>query len=93
MYAVLIEVDVSSVDRDQGMHALREQIVPAIKQLPGFQSGTWLPGNQDGKGLSLTLWDTEANAQTMAERFGIDANPTESAFVARCEVREVAATA
>jgi hypothetical protein len=93
MYAVLIEVDVSSVDRDQGMHALREQIVPAIKQLPGFQSGTWLPGNQEGKGLSLTLWDTEANAQTMAERFGIGANPTESAFVARCEVREVAATA
>jgi len=93
MYAVLIEVDVSGVPRDAGLQALREQIVPSIKQLPGFQSGTWLPGNDDGKGLSLTLWDTESNAQSMAERFGIGSNPTTSAAIARCEVREVAVTA
>ena len=93
MYAVLIEVDVSGVDRDQGLTALREQIVPAIKAMPGFQSGTWLPGNEDGKGLSFTLWDTEANAKQMAERFGIGSNPAMRAMVARCEVREVAATA
>jgi hypothetical protein len=55
MYAVLIEVDVTGVDPDQGLKALREQIVPSIKAMPGFQSGTWLPGNDDGKGLSLTL--------------------------------------
>ncbi len=93
MYAVLIEVEVSGVPRDAGLKALREQIVPSIKQLPGFQSGTWLPGNENGKGLSLTVWDTEANARTMAERFGIGSNPAMSASVARCEVREVALTA
>ncbi len=93
MYAVLIEVDVSGVPSDAGLQALREQIVPSIKQLPGFQSGTWLAGNDDGNGLSLTLWDTKANAQTMAERFGIGSNPTMSAAVARCEIREVAVTA
>lgn len=93
MYAVLIEVDVSGVDRDPGLTALREQIVPAIKAMPGFQSGTWLPGNEDGKGLSLTLWDTEADARVMADRFGIGSNLAMSAMVARCEVREVAATA
>ena len=91
MYAVLIEVDVSEVDEEQGLQTLREQIVPAIKQLPGFQSGTWLPGNEDGKGLSLTVWDNREHAQTMAERFGIGSSPTESAWIARCEVREVAA--
>ena len=93
MYAVLIEVEVSGVDRDQGLTALREQIVPAIKAMPGFQSGTWLTGNEDGKGLSLTLWETEANGEVMADRFGIGSNPAMSAMVARCEVREVAATA
>jgi hypothetical protein len=93
MYAVLIEVDVAGLDRDEGLLALREQIVPAIKQLPGFQSGVWLPGNEDGRGLSLTVWDSEAHAQTMADRFGIGANPAASASVVRCEVREVAATA
>ncbi len=54
MYAVLIEVNVSDVDRKEGLKGLREQIVPAISQLPGFQSGVWLPGNAAGRGLSLT---------------------------------------
>jgi hypothetical protein len=93
MYAVLIEVDVAGVEPGAGLQALREQIVPAIRQLPGFQSGTWLTGNQDDRGLSLTLWDTEEHARTMAERFGVGASPAMRASVARCEVREVAATA
>lgn len=93
MYAVLIEVDTSGVEREAGLAALREHVVPAIKQLPGFQSGTWLPGNEAGLGLSLTLWDTEENARAMAERFGVGSSPALSASIARCEVREVAATA
>lgn len=93
MHAVLIEVDVAGVDRDQGLTALREQIIPAITQLPGFRSGTWLPGNEEDKGLSLTLWDTEEHAHVMADRFGTGSNPATSAMISRCEVREVAATA
>ena len=93
MYAVLIEVDVLRVDREAGLRALREQIVPAITSMPGFKSGTWLTGNDDGKGLSLTLWDSSDHAQAMAERFGIGSSPAMDATTARCEVREVAATA
>lgn len=93
MYAVLIEVDVAGVDPQQGLRALREQIVPSISQMGGFHSGTWLGGNADGKGLSFTLWDTEADAQVMADRFGPGSSPTASASVVRCELREVAATA
>jgi hypothetical protein len=93
MYAVLIEVDVAGVDPESGIHVLREQIVPAIKQLPGFQSGTWLTGNEQGRGLSLTVWDSEEHARTMADRFGVGSSPAMSASISRCEVREVAATA
>jgi hypothetical protein len=93
MYAVLIEVDVTGVDPEEGLRALQEQIVPAIRQLPGFRSGTWLTGNQDGRGLSLTLWDTDQHARTMAKRFGPGSNPTASASVVRCKIRDVAATA
>ena len=93
MYAVLIEVDVSGVDRDAGLQGLREHVVPAIRQLPGFTSGTWLTGNQHGRALSLTLWETEGDARGMAERFGPGSSPQASATVTRCEVREVAATA
>lgn len=92
MHAVLIEVDVSGVDREQGLTVLREQIVPGIRAMPGFQSGTWLAGNDEGRGLSLTVWDTEEHARGMAERFGPGSGPTANASVARCEVREVAAS-
>jgi hypothetical protein len=93
MHAVLIEVDVQGVDPEQGIAVLREQIVPAIKGMPGFQSGTWLTGGAEGTGLSLTLWDTEDSARLMAERFGPGSSPTASASVVRCELRDVAATA
>jgi hypothetical protein len=90
---VLIEVDVAGVEREAGLSVLREQVVPAIKQLSGFRSGVWLPGNEQGRGLSLTVWDSEENARAMAERFGGGGGPDMPATVARCEVREVAATA
>lgn len=93
MFAVLIEIDVAGVDREQGLVVLREHVVPAITALPGFVSGTWLSGGPEGKGLSLTLWETESDASTMADRFGPGSNPTTSASVIRCEIREVAATA
>jgi hypothetical protein len=93
MHAVLIEVDVAGADPQQGLRALREQIVPSITQMAAFQSGTWLGGNADGKGLSFTLWDTEDNARVMADRFEPGSSPAASAPVVRCEVREAAATA
>lgn len=93
MKAVLIEVNVTGVDRDEGVEGLRERIVPAISGMPGFVSGTWLTGNQDGRGLSLTVWESDVQAQAFADRFGVGASPQAGASVERCEVREVAATA
>ena len=93
VFAVLIEVDVQGVDEDAGLTTLREQIVPAIKSLPGFRSGTWLPGNEDGKGLSLTVWDTEADAQVMAERFGPGSSPTAGAACPGVSMAELPSSA
>ncbi len=93
MRAVLIEVNVAGVDREAGLQGIREHLVPAISQMPGFRSGTWLTGNDAGLGLSLTIWDTDEHAQAFADRFGIGAAPQAGAAVRRCELREVAATA
>jgi hypothetical protein len=93
MRAVLIEVNVEGVDAQAGLDGLRNQLVPAIKALPGFLSGTWLTGNEHGRGLSLTIWKTDEHAQAFADRFGPGASPQAGAAVERCELREVAATA
>ncbi|HEX8008054.1 MAG TPA: hypothetical protein VF482_16680 [Trebonia sp.] len=93
MHAVLIEIYVGNVVREEGLKGLREQIVPAITALPGFQSGTWLTGNDKGLGLSLTVWDTKEHAEAMAAMFGPGSSPQAGASIRRCEVREVSATA
>ena len=67
MKAVLIEVNVSGVDRDAGVEGLRERIVPAISGMPGFVSGTWLTGNEAERGLSLTVWESEEQAQVFGQ--------------------------
>jgi hypothetical protein len=55
MYAALVEVSVAGVDRDSGIAGLRNHLVPAIRSMPGFLSGTWLTGGGDETGLSLTV--------------------------------------
>jgi heme-degrading monooxygenase HmoA len=93
MYAALIEVDVAGVDREAGSAGLREHLVPAIKRMRGFVSGTWLLGGADGRGLSLTVWATEEDANAFANQFDVGSSPQGDATVARREVREVAASA
>ena len=39
--------------------------------------------NADGCGLSLTLWDSEASAQHMADTFGIGSSPHGSASIVK----------
>jgi hypothetical protein len=48
---VLIEVDVAGVDREAGLEALRGHVVPGIRQLPGFRSGTCPSGNEHDRAL------------------------------------------
>ncbi|MDQ6779095.1 MAG: hypothetical protein M3071_23375 [Actinomycetota bacterium] len=93
MRAVLIEVNVEGVDAQAGLDGLRNHLVPAIKAMPGFLSGTWLTGNEHGRGLSLTIWKTSEDAHAFADRFGPGSSPQAGAAVERCEVREVGATA
>ena len=93
MHAVLVEVDTSGADPEEAMRRLREEIVPTVKQAPGFQSGTWLRPNQDAKGAGLLLFDTEENAQAAASIVAVGASPQPGVVVERSEVREVAVTA
>ena len=41
MHALILEVDTSGAEREESVRRLREEIVPAVSQAPGFQSGTW----------------------------------------------------
>ena len=94
MHAVLIEVDTSGQpDPEAGLKGLREQVVPAVSQAPGFQAGYWLRPRDDANGTSLVLFDTEANAEAASQALGVGSEPMPGVTVVRREVREVAASA
>jgi hypothetical protein len=94
MHAVLIEVDTSGQpDRELGLKNLRENIVPGVSQAPGFQAGYWLRPLDDGKGMSLVLFDTEEHAEAASRALSVGSGPAPGVTVLRREVREVAASA
>jgi hypothetical protein len=92
MHAVLLEVDLSGTEREEGLKNLRGTVVPMVKQAPGFQSGTWLD-RFAGKGLSVVVFEGEQNAQAMASMLAVGSSPSPGVTVERCEVREVIASA
>lgn len=94
MYAVLIEVDTSGQpDREVGLKALREEIVPSASKAPGFRAGYWLRPLADARGTSLVLFDTEENAEAASEALSVGSSPMPGVTVVRREVRAVAASA
>jgi hypothetical protein len=93
MHAVLVEVDLSGTEPEQAIRGLQEEVIPRVKQAPGFQSGTWTRKAGERRGLSLLLFDSEENAQAAAGMVSVGSNPQPGVTVERSEVREVVATA
>ena len=94
MYAVLIEVYTSGQpDREVGLKALREEIVPGVSNAPGFEAGYWLRPLADARGTSLVLFDTEENAEAASEALSVGSSPMPGVTVVRREVRAVAVSA
>ena len=63
MHAVLVNVKLSE---NPDPTILREQVVPQVKELPGFVAGYWTRG--DGIGRSIVVFDSEENAQSASSR-------------------------
>jgi hypothetical protein len=92
MHAVFIEIEVSDVEAGDGKKYLRDQIAPAVQSLAGFRSGIWLNGNDDGKAMSITIWDKLDQAEAMVAKFGPESGDA-GGVVSRCEISKVAASA
>ena len=87
MYAVVVNVTLS--DPQAAEKELREDVVPAAKQAPGFVTGHWT--RKDNTGLSMVVFESEEQAQAMSER--IPTMVPEGVTLEGVEVREVVAHA
>ena len=89
MHAVVVRVTVN--DREAATQGLREDVVPAVSQAPGFVAGYWTRKEGSDKGLSMVVFESEDAANAAAER--VRSMAPDAVTVEDVEVREVVASA
>ena len=45
---------------DLAIKVINEEAIPAVKKVPGFKGFTWLGDRTTGKGIVITLFESEA---------------------------------
>lgn len=61
MHARVVHVQVQVGKVDEATKIFRDSVIPAAKQQKGFRSATMLVDAASGKGMAVTLWETEGD--------------------------------
>lgn len=59
MFARVTTTQGSPEQYDQTVRYIQEQLMPMLRQMPGIKGAFVLGDRQSGKGISITLWETE----------------------------------
>jgi hypothetical protein len=92
-YAALIEVDNSREDPDDGRRGLREELAPALKAMPGFDSALLLTAYGHGRGVAVIVFESEDAARAVASSFAEGQEIRDGVVITRKDVLEVSASA
>jgi hypothetical protein len=85
MHAVIVSVTVH--DGEQATEYLRSEVVPRVKQAPGFVAGYWVRIEGGGKGRGTVVFESEDNARAAAAQ--IQQAPGEAVTLDSVDVGEV----
>ena len=85
MHAVIVSVTVK--DGEAATTQLRNEIVPRVKQAPGFVAGYWVRIEGGDKGRSTIVFESEDNARAAADQ--IQQAPVEAVTIDSVDVGEV----
>jgi hypothetical protein len=92
VHAVVVTVTINDFDR--GVEMLKDRIVPAVSQAPGFIAGYWTRSEEDNRGISLIAVESEDAARSLAEMIKSPEGPQSDAVTLESvQVREVVASA
>lgn len=91
MFAVFIEVNAEDSHIDAAREALPERVAPMARE-SGAKAGYWL-APQGGRGVSMTVYETEEEARKVADQFtiGAETEVVPGVTFRTVEVREVLA--
>jgi hypothetical protein len=92
-YAALITVNNSDEDPDAGRRGLREELLPAMRMLPGFSSCLFLTAYERGKGVGIVVFETLEQAKHLADSVAVGSTIHPGVTVTASEVMELSASA
>ena len=90
MYAVVVNVSIAAGQFAAARKALTEQVVPRVKQAPGFVKGYWTVRDDSTEGTSMAVFRTKQDADNAINMIR-NAPPPPGVSVNSAEVREVIA--
>jgi len=61
MQARVVTIQTQPGKTEEAIRIYRDSVIPAAKQQKGFKSALLLTDPGTGKGISVTLWETEAD--------------------------------
>lgn len=61
MYARVVTSQLQPGKIDEGVRLYRDSVIPAANQQQGFKGAFLLTDPNTGKGVSISLWETEAD--------------------------------
>jgi heme-degrading monooxygenase HmoA len=59
VYARVTVVQGSPDKIEQGIESFKSQVLPAVKSVPGYKAAFLLGDRKTGKGMGITLWESE----------------------------------
>ena len=94
MHAVVTTVTITDYEAARKM--LHSDLIPRVKEAPGFVAGWWMApaDGKSGEGMSIEVFESEETANGFHEHFRNQGPPdTNLVTVKSIEVREVAGNA
>jgi hypothetical protein len=89
MHAVIVSVTVN--DGEAATQNLRNEVVPRVKQAPGFVAGYWVRVGGGDKGRGTIVFESEDAARAVASQ--VEADPVDAVTIDSVEVGEVVESA
>ena len=65
-FALVNNVRIENVDQARG--ELQSQVIPSVKQAPGFVSGIWTADRDSGRGVGIVVFESREQAEAMLQR-------------------------
>ena len=93
MWAMTVTVDVLTATAEDQREGLEREVLPTVRQLPGFRHGTWMLHESGRSGMGVLVFDDEAGARAAADGLQVGGAAGAGATVASVDVHEVLAEA